>query len=551
MSKPNEPSLWFIDDDLVQALLAPETGVPSAKKRPAKSSALARAVELHRQGASEKALAELAGAAQAGEDVADALLLTGQIQFELGQFEQAAESYARLAEAAPGHRAARFNHGVCMARLGRWPEAAADLEKAVEVEPGRTEAWFGLGVCLLRHDRAAEAKLAFDHCLKLHPDHASAVFGQAVTLHMEGNCEQALAVYRRLLETQPNSEELLSNAIGAAVELRQAALVTELADRLFRLRPQSRAALLALASIAIEKGDFRQAASRCARLAESAPDSFEDWYNLGVCYQRIGWAQQAVQAFQSAARIKAGSLEAKKGLAAALTAGSDRIAARRAWEAVLAAAPGDADALAHLAYLADECGDKATAEQYCGKVLELAPGREETWFRLGSLRLERGDHAGSVYAFEQCLELKPDWADAARNLGVAHRRLGDGKAAVAAFEKALDLEPGNLDVLRSLAALAVERGDIEAAEKYRQKLDGAAWEVSYNLALLEQNQGALDKAAQLYRETLDQKPDCAEALINLGHVLKAQGHEPEAKECWQQALKAHPDYATRYFESRQ
>ncbi len=42
-------------------------------------------------------------------------------------------------------------------------------------------------------------------------------------------------------------------------------------------------------------------------------------------------------------------------------------------------------------------------------------------------------------------------------------------------------------------------------------------------------------------------PQFPEALLNLGHALKAQGRAEEAKSCWRQALEMKPELAEGYF----
>jgi tetratricopeptide (TPR) repeat protein len=51
----------------------------------------------------------------------------------------------------------------------------------------------------------------------------------------------------------------------------------------------------------------------------------------------------------------------------------------------------------------------------------------------------------------------------------------------------------------------------------------------------------------LYREALEERPEFAEALLNLGHVLKSQGRPDEARDCWKQALDKKPELAQGYF----
>jgi tetratricopeptide (TPR) repeat protein len=50
-----------------------------------------------------------------------------------------------------------------------------------------------------------------------------------------------------------------------------------------------------------------------------------------------------------------------------------------------------------------------------------------------------------------------------------------------------------------------------------------------------------------YRAALNEKPNIAEALLNLGHALKALGQEDEARTCWRKALESKPELAASYF----
>ena len=60
--------------------------------------------------------------------------------------------------------------------------------------------------------------------------------------------------------------------------------------------------------------------------------------------------------------------------------------------------------------------------------------------------------------------------------------------------------------------------------------------------------GKVEEAIKLYRDAIAQRPNFAEALLNLGHALKAKGHQDEAKTCWKQALEVKPELAQGYFE---
>ena len=74
------------------------------------------------------------------------------------------------------------------------------------------------------------------------------------------------------------------------------------------------------------------------------------------------------------------------------------------------------------------------------------------------------------------------------------------------------------------------------------------WLSFYNTGLLLHKSGQTEDAIRLYQEALAERPNFAEALLNLGHAMKAQGQVDDARNYWRQALEHKPELATGYFE---
>lgn len=131
-----------------------EANPANADKSSQAQIALGRAVALHLEGKLKEALKELDKALESnGEIPAEVFSARGHIQFELEQYEEAAQSYTKLLSLEPKHPAATFNLGVCLEKLGRWAQAAEQFQKAWEANPKRMDALLGFGVCLLHLDR--------------------------------------------------------------------------------------------------------------------------------------------------------------------------------------------------------------------------------------------------------------------------------------------------------------------------------------------------------------------------------------------------------------
>src|SRR5260370_20276004 len=125
-------------------------------------------------------------------------------------------------------------------------------------------------------------------------------------------------------------------------------------------------------------------------------------------------------------------------------------------------------------------------------------------------------------------------------LGRASWKKGDAAAARKAFEKALALDGKSVDALRGLAALAMERKDLDQAFDLQSKLIQLGQhspELFYNTGLLLQKSGKLEDAVKHYRRALEEKPNIAQSLLNLGHSLKSLGKDEEARTLGPKALE--------------
>ncbi|NBD15478.1 MAG: tetratricopeptide repeat protein, partial [Cyanobacteria bacterium] len=146
-------------------------------------------------------------------------------------------------------------------------------------------------------------------------------------------------------------------------------------------------------------------------------------------------------------------------------------------------------------------------------------------------------------------------------LALQKHQFGQLDEAELLYEQVLEVfpqhcsEPDSLEqeyrpiVIGNLGHLFEQQGKLEAAaEHYQQTLqlkpDYA--EAYYNLGNVYQKQSKLDTAIDSYQQALKLKPDYAEAYYKLGNTFQKQGKLDAAVESYQQALKLKPDYAEAY-----
>lgn len=217
--------------------------------------------------------------------------------------------------------------------------------------------------------------------------------------------------------------------------------------------------------------------------------------------------------------------------------------ALQVYKAVLAADPGNADALNLLSTIALALGDFARAAQLAGESVRRAPGFFAAHVSLGNALQAKGDAGAAAAAFRAALALNPRSAEAASNLASALNALGHHAEARAAAETALGLQP-------SLAEAHVNMGNAlggldraaEAAASYRRALDldpahaGAHYNLGTTLADAGDAQAALPHLARA--AVLD--PNRADVHYNLANTALALDLHGEACAAFAAAVRLGP-----------
>jgi tetratricopeptide (TPR) repeat protein len=211
--------------------------------------------------------------------------MRAEVEFELGRFAEAALSYFPIAISQPCNANVHYNLALCLQRSERWDAAVEAFQRVLRLDADRSDARLGLGDCLLHLNRIEEALTHFDQGLR-GPNPERALFGKAVGLQLLGRFDEAARVYEGLLNSDPDSEEVLSNSIAMNIEAHDLERVRDHSLRLLEIRPHSAVAVQGLASVALDTGDNQAAVSYCFRILDLAPDCLDAWHNLRIALDR-------------------------------------------------------------------------------------------------------------------------------------------------------------------------------------------------------------------------------------------------------------------------
>lgn len=197
-----------------------------------------------------------------------------------------------------------------------------------------------------------------------------------------------------------------------------------------------------------------------------------------------------------------------------LQAGRFAEAASR-YEALLAATPDHAPALAQLGLALCRMDRLRDALPYLRRALEIDPADAQSHLYLGLAYRGLGETGAAAACYRRAVELTPEDYLAHNYLGNTLKDLGQLDDAMASYRQALNLQPDIFQTHNNLANILFELGHFEAA-------------------------------AASFGRALDINPDYAIAHNNLGNTLKALGQTESAVECFQRAFASDPDYHEAY-----
>src|SRR5438067_13334882 len=373
-------------------------------------------------------------------------LLLGEIAQQRGDYALAAKTYLELARRTRDARVAR--RAVEVANQGRLNDVALDAAKTwYEIEPQSAAALSVVASLLVSARKVDEAE---PYLAKL--------------LNTEGvDQERGYLQINRLLAGNPDKRSNLR-------------VVQKLAAR----HPELAPAHLAIAQAAALADDEKMALAEVRRAAEIRPE----WEAPAMLEAQVLQKRSTAQAAKRLADFVAKNPQSRPGrlaYARALVADKRMPEARKQFDALLAANPGDTELIYTVGILALQVKDYALAEENMKRLVSIPEYR---------------DPDGARYILGQIAEEQKQWPRAIE----WYDQIQDGEHALPAR-------------LRTANAIAKE-GKLQAARDYLRKTAGdhPGQEVQFTVA-----------EAQLLRDANQNK----DAFDLLGAALKAQPEQPE------------------------
>ncbi|HEX4155045.1 MAG TPA: tetratricopeptide repeat protein [Acidobacteriaceae bacterium] len=365
----------------------------------------------------------------------------------------------------PDHAASYYHYGlakiyedqaVAAGRQDLATQAIEQYKMALDADPDSTILQDGLANLYFRLGRIREAVAAAQAQIAHHPDDVDAhlLLGH-VYLRSLGDgqgpqstemLQAAIKEYQTIVKLKPNDLEnhlLLGQLYGLNHDSAKAEEEFKAAQK---IDPSSEEVALSMARLYTEQGDLTKA----AQMLESVPADDRTGrvdFALARIYDQLHQPQDAVKAYQAALDQDPDNTDAKRGLAAALTATGQMDAAAKVYAQILGSDPEDAQALISEAIIERQEGHYEQALATLKKAAALVSNNPELSYNEALVYDALGRFDDSIKMLKQLLDstAAPDgkYTDADRSnralfldrLAIVDREANHTDDAVAAYKQ--------------------------------------------------------------------------------------------------------------------
>jgi tetratricopeptide (TPR) repeat protein len=380
------------------------------------------AMSLHLSGEDKKAIPQFETVLKTQPNTLPALMLLGASYLRTGNPAKAVPVLEKAMTLAPEDAQGRAMLADGLLMLERYQAAIPQLRKLAAAEPANPRPWYGLG-----RSYEALSQKAFDALEKAGPDSPWWLMLAAEARFKLGRNTAAFALYRAVLEKQPNFR-------GAHSGLAEVYRKTDhsdwaaVEDELERKLPQA-ACGTASSECHFLKGRYEQALSLA--LAAKTPQA--------LYWQSRSANELARAAFEQLAKLPP-SVESEQVLAE-LYRNHGRFAdAIQAWKAALQLAPGDSRLEQELVSTVYMSRDYAAAEKMAREQIAKDPSVVEMYFVLGDSLMNQQQPEPAVAPLTKAVSLRPDYLAAHAVLGRALLQMGRPKDAIPHLVAALPVD---------------------------------------------------------------------------------------------------------------
>lgn len=432
--------------------------------------------------------------------------------YEKGFFEDAAELFAKAADAEPNNANLWIKLAASQKYTGKYDAAARSYTRAVEANPDAGQAWIQLALLLGDSGKCEEALSALSH-VSVPESEIYLRDRKCEWLERVGKYAEAAAVAASLCSSVPTSKAYRIRCADLLLRAGKYTEAREIYDELSRSYDENSAEYAASAALCCEMaGD---AAGALFRYKNAGDEDFLAWYRRARLEEAAGEFKEAAASY---AKVQQG-----------MAADDISVSFRRA-----------------LALFFSGNGKEAAPQ--LEKIISRQNSSADLWYLLGAVSFMNGSLKRAVEAFDTVIRIGSPAPSIWYMKGAAEFLSGKYKEAVESFEKTSRMTGGSSVVKSSM----FDEGDIlfstpdngPAKVEFGTANTGLLSMQAVSLAALGRYAEA-DKAA---RAVLDAAPDRFDMELVRLRALSGQGKYRQASDAFARVSAKMPEDYSLLFE---
>lgn len=227
----------------------------------------------------------------------------------------------------------------------------------------------------------------------------------------QDDCEKALPYFEKAVESDSNYTEAWAQAGFCREKLGRHSDAIEASRRAVSLRPSAESYFnIGLANYYLKQ--YREAADAYRQSIRIDPYNGADaWYALGLVYRDWGKADEEIQAYKQALRLKPDYTSAFERLGAAYLRTRKYPLAIETYKQIATLKPGDADVPNKIGEAYVELGLMSDAVEAFKRAIQLRPDFGKAYYNLGKAYLASGNRNSALEQYNILQSIDPDWAE--------------------------------------------------------------------------------------------------------------------------------------------
>jgi protein O-mannosyl-transferase len=274
---------------------------------------------------------------------------------------------------------------------GYWLNTETLFSRILALQPQSAVAHNNLGTFYHGHHQLALAIDHYEKALQITPRYAHTHYNLATIYAEQGNLDRAITHYRLAIATDPKFIDAYNDLAGALLQQHRSTEATDCLNAALKIKPDIESLRHNLANVQVMTRDITGAISNYIIATNLNPSRFENFNELGICYNLQNRFDQAIPVFTTALAMNPTNALTHCNLATAYAATSEWIRASNHYQLALDLAPSAAQIHLFFAEALIDHGYIAQAEAHLCATLRLDPTSDEAKKVLAGITLQTTD----------------------------------------------------------------------------------------------------------------------------------------------------------------